>query len=113
MQQLSKHPVVETGLNTDDSCLKNNIDSMKVTGKFGGEICHLNFECGKKKRTAGSSSSAEERVDSLSWAGWDELQKRHSGLTVFRKKFSERFGDHPTCYMGNYNSTLADREKLK
>ena len=67
----------------------------------------------QKKNTAGNASSAEERADSLNWAGWDELKKRHSGLIVFRKKFSKRFGDHPKCYMGNYNSTLADREKLK
>ena len=73
---------------------------------------HLDFECGKKSTLPGTPAQLK-RVDSQNWAGWDKLQKRHSGLSVFRKKFSKRFGDHPTCYMGNYNSTLADREKMK
>ena len=108
MQQLSKHTDAESGLNIDDSCLNNNNDSMKKTGKIGGEVCHPNFECGKK-RTGGSATSAEERTDSLSSVDWDELQKRRSGLTVLRKNISERFGDHPTCYMENYNSIVTDK----
>ena len=43
-----KAPVAESGLNTDDSSSKNNIDSTKKTGKIGVEICRPNFERCKK-----------------------------------------------------------------
>ena len=113
MQWPSKHPGAESGLNIDDSCLKNNVDSMKKWEKLVEKFVTRILNVAKKEHTAGNASSAEDRTHSLSLADWDEFQKRHGGLTLIQKKFSECFGDHPTCYMGNYNSTLTDRETLK
>ena len=36
-------------LELDELAETQRIDSMKKTGKIGGEVCHSNFECGKKK----------------------------------------------------------------
>ena len=70
LQQLLKHSVAERGLNIDDSCLKNDIDSMKKWEKLGEMFVTRILNATKKKtktKKNAATSSAKERMDSLSW----------------------------------------------